>query len=137
MPTIVAIENEFATVQVHPEHGIVHHRFKKFIYGERFREALMAGVELMETHGATKWLSDDRNNGALNAADSEWSMTAWSDRALRAGWRSWAVVLPEVVVGQMNMRRFVQLHKSNGVEVRVFTDPDLAMAWLVELDGRG
>lgn len=137
MPTIVAIENEFATVQLHTEHGIVHHRFKKFIFGERFREALTAGVELMEKHGATKWLSDDRSNGALSAADSEWSTTEWSDRALRAGWKSWAVVLPEVVVGQMNMRRFVQLHKSNGVEVRVFTDPDLAMAWLVELDGRG
>ncbi len=130
MPAFVAIDNEFVTVQLHPEHGIVHHRFKKFIFGERFREALTLGVELMEKHGATKWLSDDRSNGALSAADSGWATAEWSAQALRAGWKAWAVVLPEAVIGQMNMRRFVQLHRRNGVEVRVFTDPEQAMEWL-------
>ncbi len=130
MPAIVAIDNEYVTLQVDPERGIVHHRFKKFIFGDFFREALSTGVELMERYGATKWLSDDRSNGALSAADTAWSSTEWNERARRAGWKTWAVVLPESVVGQMNMRRFIQRHQAEGVDVRVFTDPELALAWL-------
>ncbi len=134
MPATIVIDNEFVTLQLHPEHGIIHHTFKKFIFGEHFREALTRGVELMEKHGATKWLSDDRKNGALNLADSEWAVNRWSVRALLAGWKYWAVIPPEAVVGQMNTRRFVERTQAHGVvQVRLFTDPEEALAWLASV----
>jgi hypothetical protein len=130
MPTIVGLDNELATVRVHTEKHLIHHEFKKFIYGQPFRDALTAGAELMEKHQATKWLSDDRKNSAIPAADSEWARTVWYPRVVKAGWKHWAVVLPEMVVGQMNMRRFIDDYSRDGLTVRVFTDPDQAMEWL-------
>jgi len=130
MPTIVALDNEFATVSVITEKRIIHHEFKQFIHGERLREALTTGVELMKKHKATKWLSDDRKNGPLPKADGEWARTVWFPGAVKAGWKTWAVVLPEMVVGQMNMQDFIDQYQKQGIEARVFTSPQQAMAWL-------
>ena len=130
MPTLVALDNEFATVRIHTDKRIVHHEFKKYIYGATFREALSTGAELMEKHRATKWLSDDRNNAALPKDDSEWATSTWFPRVKKAGWKKWALVLPKMVIGQMNMRVFVDKYKQEGIEVRVFETPDDAMNWL-------
>jgi hypothetical protein len=130
MTTIVALDNEYATVRVITERRIIHHKWKKYIYGDAFREALSAGAALMEKHRATKWLSDDRENAALPKVDSEWATTVWFPRVKKAGWKTWAVVLPKMVIGQMNMQGFVDRYAKEGIEVRVFDDPDAAMTWL-------
>ncbi len=130
MPTIVALDNEFSSVRIHTEKGIVHHQFKKYIYGEAFRLTLSTGAALMEKYRATKWLSDDRNNAALPKDDEAWGTNVWYPRVKKAGWKTWAVVLPKMVIGQMNMERFVEQYRNEGIEVRAFTDPDEAMAWL-------
>jgi hypothetical protein len=57
-------------------------------------------------------------------------MNTWSPRVLKAGWKQWAVVLPQKVLGQMNMQRFIDMYKERGLEVRAFTDPAPALAWL-------
>ena len=82
------------------------------------------------TYSATKWLSDDRKNGPLNTSDSDWARDDWFPRALAAGWKYWAVVLPELLIGQMNMQLFTTRYSKAGVTVRVFSDPDDALCWL-------
>ena len=130
MPTIVALDNEYCTVRVDTDKRTVSHTFKKYIYGESFREALSAGAELMEKYRATKWLSDDRNNSALPKPDQEWAATVWAPRVRKAGWKHWAVVLPKMVIGQMNVQGFVERSKKEGVDTRMFDDPGEAKAWL-------
>ncbi|MDP1827099.1 MAG: hypothetical protein Q8L48_27745 [Archangium sp.] len=130
MTSLTLLKNEFVTLQFHQDSGIVHHEFHKYIFGENFRSVLTTGVEAMEKYKATKWLSDDRKNNALAQDDSEWAMTVWSARALAAGWKYWAVVLPEKIIGQMNMQRFIDMYKARGLAVRVFSDPALARTWL-------
>jgi hypothetical protein len=88
----------------------------------------------MKEHGATRWLSDDRNNNALNPEDLDWSVNVWSPTAAEAGWRYWAVVLPEYVVGKMDMAQYIALGRSKGLNVRVFSDPDEALEWLSSSD---
>jgi hypothetical protein len=127
---VTVLKNEFATVWYHPDGKIVHHQFHKFIYGQAFRDVLTKGAEIFEQHGATKWLSDDRNNSALPAEDSDWGVQVWTPRVLKSGWKYWAVVMPEKVIGQMNMRRFVEMYSEMGVIVKVFSSPDEALAWL-------
>ena len=122
MPSLTLLDTEFATLKFHPDSGIIHHEFHKFIFGEAFRAVLSKGAEAMEKHQATKWLSDDRKNNALPQDDAEWAMTTWSTRTLAAGWKYWAVVLPQKVLGQMNMQRFIDMYKQRGLEVRVFSD---------------
>jgi hypothetical protein len=131
MSTITILDNEYATLWYHEEDGIVHHQFKKYIYGDDFRNVLNRGLELMKERGATKWLSDDRYNSALLPEDSDWAENDWSSRVHALGtWKYWAIVLPEGVIGRMNMDMYIEHQLAEGVVVRVFLDPSSALAWL-------
>lgn len=130
MAPITIVDNEYATLLYHPDKKIVHHQFKQWVPGKVFREILTKGVETLEKNGGAKWLSDDRGNAAIPPEDAEWATTVWSPRVVKAGWKFWAIVMPEKVLGQMNMRQFISLNAELGVTVRLFSDPIEAMAWL-------
>jgi hypothetical protein len=133
MPTITVIDNESASLWYHTETGIVHHQFKKFMWGDAFKEVLNTGLEQMKEHGGTKWLSDDRANSALRAEDGEWAANDWAPRVAAVGWKYWAIVLPDNVIGKMNMQRFIDQQAASGRTVRVFSDPNEALTWLENL----
>ncbi|MCL4249166.1 MAG: STAS/SEC14 domain-containing protein [Anaerolineae bacterium] len=130
MSTETIIENEYTTLWYHPDSRIVHHKWHKFIHGERFREVLEKGLEIFQERGANKWLSDDRNNSTLPAADSEWGIKDWNPRVMAAGWKYWAIVMPDKVVGKMNMQRFIDLYAEQGLNIDIFDDADEALKWL-------
>jgi hypothetical protein len=131
MPTQIILDNDDATLWYHPEPKIVHHRLKRYVYGSALHAVLELGAKTLESHRATKWLSDDRNNGALSPADEIWGKDIWFPRVLRAGWKHWAIVQPEKVVGQLNMKRFKETYAKSGLNVQMFSDPELAEKWLV------
>jgi hypothetical protein len=95
-----------------------------------FRESLDQGLAVFARDGGDKWLSDDRENCALSAADTEWAINNWFPRVREAGWRYWAIVLPKHVIGQMNMKRFIDAYSASGVVVKVFDSPNTALDWL-------
>lgn len=130
MPPITVLDNQFATVWYYPETKIVHHEIHKFLHGKSFRETLNCGAELIEKYHACKWLSDDRRNNAIPAADMKWAANEWRPRILKAGWKFWALVMPENVIGKMNMEQFVKEYATLGITVKVFSDPGTAQAWL-------
>jgi hypothetical protein len=130
MSKTTVIDTDYATLWYYPEQKIVHHVFKRFIYGQEFRQVLEKGLEIFKQHGAQRWLSDDRNNSALPKADSEWGINDWSPRVVEAGWKYWAIVMPDKVVGQMNMQRFIDLYATKGVTIQIFDDSDEALNWL-------
>jgi len=123
------IDNEFASLVYYPDKKIVHHTFKKFIFGDAFKEVLTKGADLFCEHGCRKWLSDDRSNSALREEDIEWGQENWEGRIID-DWDYWALVMPEKVLGQMNMNKLIERYASMGVTVKTFSDPTLAMAWL-------
>ncbi len=95
------VHNEFITMWYYPKRKIVHHIIHKYVYGEFFRDAMSMGVETLKMYRAHKWLSDDRSYAAVSKEDIEWGMTVWAPRAIGAGWRHWAIVLPKSLIGQM------------------------------------
>lgn len=97
---------------------------------EPFRELLTKGAELFEERHADKWLSDDRGNSALHPDDSKWAIEEWSPRVIKAGWKYWAIVMPDAALGKLNMKRFIVMYRDLGVEVDVFGTPEEALAWL-------
>jgi hypothetical protein len=131
----VFIDNEFVSLRYHQRTRIVHHEFKQFVHGENFRNVLEKGLEIFTKHSANKWLSDDRGNTAIKPADAEWAIQDWAPRVIAAGWKFWAVVLPENVIGQMNMRRWLKTYSEKGVTAEPFTTPEEAMKWLVGASG--
>jgi hypothetical protein len=130
MPREIIFENGHVTLWYYPETKIIHHKFHKFVSGKNLREPLTAGLELLRKNGAVKWLSDDRENSALPQEDGLWATNEWFPRAVAAGWKFWALVQPQNVIGQMNIKRFVSDYSRRGVTVKVFDDPDDALAWL-------
>lgn len=133
MPTdtvITIFESEYVTIWCHVDSKIIHHKFHKFLHGEDFRKAMLAGVEAMKTYSAHKWLSDDRLNSALPKDDQEWGNRVWFPKTQAAGWKYWAIVQPENVIGQMNIHRIAKTFTDQGVTTQFFSDPDEAMAWL-------
>lgn len=126
----VILDNEFARLRYYPQKKIVHHEFKQFVRGEHFRTVLEEGLRVFQTHHAFKWLSDDRGNSAIKPDDAEWAINDWAPRVIAAGWKFWAVVMPENVIGQMNMRRWLATYGEKGVTAEAFDDPTKAFLWL-------
>jgi hypothetical protein len=130
MNKISIVDNSLISVWAYPERKMIHHCMKAFCFGDEFREALTRGLEAMQRYQAIKWLSDDRANHALMPDDSEWGAAVWFPQAKAAGWKHWAVVQPAKILGQVNMARFVKLYADQGINARMFADPDEAMTWL-------
>ena len=134
MSEITIIQNEYATLVYHPDTKIVHHTFHKPISGQNFREVLNTGAKTLEKYKASKWLSDDRGNSALSPEDTEWSKTDWFPRAVKAGWKYWALVVPEDTLARMNLKEFVDSYFEQGLRIGVFSEPEEAMKWLTICD---
>ena len=125
------IDNEYITLWYHPDTQIVHHEIHKFIYGDAFRDALMTGAELLKTRNACKWLSNDRGNSAMPKDDVEWLMENFISKAIKAGWRHWAIVSPKSMVGRMSIDSSREYLSEHGLNVMVFDDEKSAMDWLI------
>jgi hypothetical protein len=127
---ITVIENDNFTVWCYPADGIVSHQFHKYCYSDIFREMLTNGLEAFQKYHCTKWLSDDRKFGAILPADKDWADEFWQPKMLAAGWRYWAMVLPEKVTGKMNIEKVVRELEALGIVASYHTDPEVALMWL-------
>lgn len=130
MKKITIMDEPKFSLYCYPDEGIVHHVLHSFIYGEDFRTLMTKGADAFNEYDCNKWLSDDRSNSALRDEDVKWGQENWESRLLDKGWDYWGLVMPEKVVGKMNMRRIVDRYESLGVEVKVFNDPDEGLKWL-------
>jgi hypothetical protein len=108
----------------------VHHQIKKFISGQAFRDLLLSGLDVLEKNRAQKWLSDDRFNAVLRPEDVDWSHQFWFPQTVKAGWKYWAIVQPEKVVGQVTMKGPGQRIRAPGRDVEDVRDPESALRWL-------
>jgi hypothetical protein len=134
MSDITVCTNEYATLVYHADKKIVHHTFHQPIGGDEFRSILNMGAETLREHGASKWLSDDRNNASLSQEDTDWSINDWFPRSVQAGWKYWALVVPPNILAQLNLKEFVDLYYEKGLRIMVFTEPEEAMEWLIAVD---
>jgi hypothetical protein len=130
MPTQSLLDTEFAALWYYPETKIVHHKIKKWIKVDDFKALLEKGHDTAKTNKSVKWLSDDRNNGALPPEVEKWVKDDWFPRMQKLGWKYWALVLPEKIVGQLTVKRHSEEYAKVGITVKMFSDPDEALKWL-------
>ncbi|MBN2343834.1 MAG: hypothetical protein JXX29_13510 [Deltaproteobacteria bacterium] len=129
---LTILDNEYATIWCYPEEKILHHQLHQYFFGDTFREILTISQEAFEKYHCVKWLSDDRHFGAILPDDKAWGDTVWRPRMLDAGWKFWAMVLPDKVTGKLNIQKMVHEYEELGVAASFHTDPDAAMVWLRE-----
>ncbi|MBN2526172.1 MAG: STAS/SEC14 domain-containing protein [Deltaproteobacteria bacterium] len=118
------------TLRVYPELGIVSHQMNGFVEGADFQDMMLTGVAAYEEHGCTKYLSDDSMNPMMNQEDLKWGREVWEPKILKAGWKFWALVVPEKIFAKMAMRGVMQRYEDMGVSVKVFKEYDEALDWL-------
>src|SRR6478735_2341063 len=124
------LSNEHISLWYYPGLKIVHHQMMQPPTSQEFRELLIKGTETMERFKAIKWMSDDRGNGLLRPDDEAWAQAEWLPRVLKAGFKFWAIVLPEAAIGKLNMQRLAAFHATHGIVSRVEATPAPAFTWL-------
>jgi hypothetical protein len=126
----VCYNSDTVTVWYDPDKNIVSHKIHKFVFGEEYQKFLLAGTETLKKHHAKKWLSDDRNNVALREEDIAWGMVNWLPQTVQAGWKYWAIIQPDKVIAQMNMKTLVENFAKEGVITKYFSNTADAEKWL-------
>lgn len=124
------IDNDYASLKVYPDKKIVHHEFKKFFFGDNFKNFMMDAADVFIKHACNKWLSDDRGNSAIRQEDLQWAQENWEPKILKAGWKYWAIIMPEKAIGQMNMKKIIERYKQKGIIVNAFSSTEAALSWL-------
>jgi hypothetical protein len=134
MSRIVIFENEYMTLEYLSDQKIVYHTIHKPVGGQPLRDVLNAGTETLARYGACKWLSDDRKNGPLSEEDREWGFNDWNRRTLDAGWKYWALVVPQAVFDAGTMMPTIETLFTLGLRMMVFTTVEEALAWLDSME---
>ncbi len=133
MSKTTIIDTPYYAIYFYPEPKIVHLELHKPFSGEPYRHALTEGLEVLKSNNAIKWLSDGRKGGILSKDDAEWGLKIWAPLIIKAGWKYWALILPELVMGQLNMKFFMDQYTSKGITVKLFSDPNEGFKWLEEM----
>ncbi len=136
MSNVVLYDTEYITVEYWPDQALIHHVIHKPMSGqlEMLKEALDVGTDAMQKYKVCKWLSDDRNNSILSAEDSAWSQDYWLPFAIQAGWKYWALVVPEVLIAAGSMEPTMAALYEYGLRMMVFSTVEEAFKWIEQFD---
>ena len=95
-----------------------------------FSELLEAEITALRNHHGSRVLADCRRQKVLNPADQDRANQAWLPRALAAGLKRFAVVLPSSVLAGVNLKESLDKVPAARLEVSYFATPEQAREWL-------
>jgi hypothetical protein len=94
-----------------------------------FAALLDAEVQALLEHKGSRILADCRLQKVLNPKDQDRASREWLPRALKAGLKRFAIVLPASVVAEMNIRDHLDKASDAGLRVAYFATPEQAREW--------
>lgn len=125
------VYREYPFLRIHwePDVPCVGMEWLGFVRGPPFRDALNAGLALLQERGAQGWLADLRDLGVVDQEDQSWANEDWFPRAVEAGIRRMALIMPTRTIAAMSVESIMQ-EAPNGLLTRYFDAPAEARAWL-------
>jgi len=102
---------------------------KGYREGEEMRRGLDKCLELLKVRNAHKWLSDSRDQRVVAEVDQRWVRDDWFPRAIEAGLRSAALLVPANMLASLSMNRVLR-EIGPIVETRYFDDLEKGREWL-------
>lgn len=99
-----------------------------YLEGEVYRALLNKAIELLKKYCASKLLGDTSSSEAISVENQDWSNNDWAKRAVEAGLRYNAIVLPEDIFGRLSIEYIVDDAKV--VKVKYFNNIAEAGEWL-------
>lgn len=97
---------------------------------EEFARLLDAEIRALTEHRASRLLADCRRQRVLRLDDQERADREWLPRALAAGLKRFAIVLPTSVLAAMNVQDRLNKVPSAMLDIAYFEQIDKARAWL-------
>jgi hypothetical protein len=131
MTTTTVLSNKYFDLLFHEDTKIIHHIYKPLMSSDQLKELLSAGTDLMEKYRSTKWISDNRQLvNTFSDEAAQWVNNVWLPRTVKAGWKYWAMVVPDSVIGRADHIKYVESFHNTGIWVTVYTTVEPAMDWL-------
>jgi hypothetical protein len=109
---------------------MVHVEWKSAVNSAELRIAIERGVVALSKNHGSRWLADCQSLGPISAEDQEWLDQDWFPRALAAGLRRMAVVLPWKDVARMNVEDIMGRVPETRMERAYFETVWRAQEWL-------
>jgi hypothetical protein len=95
-----------------------------------FAELLEAEIVALRKHHGTRILADCRRQKVLNPKDQDRANREWVPRALAAGLKCFAVVVPSSVLADVNLKASLDKVPPTALQVAYFDTPEEARDWL-------
>ena len=95
-----------------------------------FADLLEAEIVALRKHRGSLMLADCRRQKGLRAADQVRASEVWLPRALAAGLKRMAVVLPTSGLAAANLKERLAKARLAALEVAYFATPEEARVWL-------
>jgi len=95
-----------------------------------FAALLEAEIAALRKHRGTRMLADCRRQKGLSAADQDRANENWLPRALVAGLKRFAVVLPSSGLAAANLKERLGKVRAGALELAYFATPEEARDWL-------
>jgi hypothetical protein len=95
------------------------------------RESLDAGLRALIEHHGSRWLVDGSNMKVVQQTDQDWINENWLPRALAAGLRRTAMVIPKSGLAMMNVDDMAGRGPDDQIDFRLFSTIEKAAEWLV------
>jgi hypothetical protein len=114
--------------------------FNAFMSSEQFRSFLNKGLDFLiekkKVHPRILWLADTSKHVVQPDSDTKWVAENWNPRALKAGIRHVAFVLPENVFGNASVKRYADNNdkSTDKMVVQMFGDQKSAKEWFKKLE---
>ena len=105
-------------------------RWKGFISGKDYRNALDKAAELFKEKGIGKWIANLSEMETITDEDQKWANEDWFPRALQAGLKRLAIIVGADVFNQMSVEQIMNNVESLDLTTQYFDSEEKAKAWL-------
>ena len=119
-----------ASVRWDPTARLVLVEWEGWADSAEFAALLDAEVRALSEHRASRLLADCKRQKVLRPEDQERADKEWLPRALAAGLKRFAIVLPTSVLAAMNLQDRLGRVPSTTIDIAYFDGVDEARAWL-------
>jgi hypothetical protein len=118
-----------ASVKWEPEGELVLVEWEGWSDSEEFAALLDAEIQALTRHRGSRLLADCRHQKVLSPADQD-KDRQWLPRAVAAGLKRFAIVLPTSGLATMNIKDRLAMVPQTTLEIAYFDGVDEAKAWL-------
>jgi stage II sporulation SpoAA-like protein len=95
-----------------------------------FSALLEAEIVALRKHKGSRMLADCRRQKGLSGSDQDRANNVWLPRALAAGLKRFAVVVPASGLAEANLKERLGKVRAGALEIAYFATPEEAREWL-------